>query len=1061
MKKIINVLVFLLAFTSAFAQTNVKGSVKDKKGEPVPGAVVMLSGRSDVVSVTSTNGDWELNLPLSVKDPVLNVSCLGYAQAEVAVGKRSHIDIVLEEDAVALEEVIVVGYGSMRKSDITGSVSSVRIDEDLASRSTSISTLLQGNAPGVQVLSNNAGPDAGVSIRIRGLNSFNSSSEPLYVVDGVVLTPVTASESLLNVGADSSGSDEAVNGLMGINPHDIESMEVLKDASATAIYGSMGANGVVLITTKSARKDKPSITLSAGTDITTRYKKMDILGFDEYVDFLKAQDAAGSSTAMKYLSQIYEVPSTLTGLKVQPVDWQDYCFRTAVSQRYHLTISGRPKTISYSLSLGYSDKEGVVKNTGVEQYTVRLNLDKNIAKKLKIGTKVNFAYVDSRMTQGVGVKNTAASSLMRSILTYRPYRTAFDGEDEGETEDDDSEASSKAGPDKWLSDFLNTRKEYRLTPNLFVEYKAAPWLTFKSAFGADYRDRQRMKFKSSRINTTAEASQGAKGSYTNLNWNWDNTFNFNRKYGKHNLSGVAGVSTSSSLVRNQIVQGWNIEQYRALDAAISSAPNSSQQYVFNEYMLLSFMARAVYNYDDRYLVTATFRADGSSKFQGRNKWGHFPSFAFAWRLSQEPWFRVRDISQAKLRLGWGCVGNQSIPSYQTSFNYSSVRVPDHTPGNVSESSIGIIPDNLANPDLKWETGEQFNCGVDLGFWKGRLALNVDGYYKITRDLLQKKNIATSTGFSSMWINEGCILNYGTEIQLDAVPIKRHDFEWTLGANISVNRNKVAGISETADRKKVWITPDRQEDVVYFYGSAPGGGNYATYVANIFMEGYPMGLFYGLKTDGIVQQGETGPALAKGDAPSGPGSIKYLDLNGNGYIDDEDRTIIGDPNPSFTFGFSTTLSYRNLSLSMAVNGSYGNDIYNVNNCRDTDTRYSNHNVRRDAFVDSWSPSNPNAKYFGIRQISLQETRYTKDREIEDGSYLRLSDVSIAYKVPLNKKSVLKGLRFSISASNLLLLTRYSGWDPDVNSFGTDVSRMGCDLGSYPGGRTFSFNTRFTF
>ncbi|MCQ2158602.1 MAG: TonB-dependent receptor [Bacteroidales bacterium] len=1060
MKKIINIFILLLAFTSAFAQTSVKGSVKDKNGAPVPGAVVMLAGHTDVVCISSVNGDWVLNLPSSVKEPVLTVSCLGYAQAEVAVNKRTNIDIVMEEDAMALDEVIVVGYGSMRKSDITGSVSSVRIDEDLASRSTSISSLLQGNASGVQVLSNNAGPDAGVSIRIRGLNSFNSSSEPLYVVDGVVLTPVTASESLMNIGADSSGGDESVNGLMGINPQDIESMEVLKDASATAIYGSMGANGVVLITTKGARKDKPTITFSAGMDITTRYKKMDILGFDDYVSFLKAQDEAGSTTAMKYLSAIYEIPSTLSGLKVQPVDWQDYCFRTAVSQRYHFTISGRPKTIAYSLSLGYSDKEGIVKNSGVEQYTVRLNLDKNIAKKIKIGTKVNFAYVDSRLTQGVGIKNTAASSLMRSILTYRPYRSARDGEEEEET-DDDSEASSKAGPDKWLSDFLNTRKEYRLTPNLFVEYKPVKWMTFKSSFGADYRDRQRMKFKSSRINTSAEASLGAKGSYTNLNWNWDNTLNFNHKYHKHNFSGVAGVSTNSSLVRNQIVQGWNIEQYRGLDAAISTAPNSNQQYVFTKYMLLSFIARAVYNYDDRYLITATYRADGSSKFQGSNKWGHFPSFAFAWRLSEEPWFHVRDISQAKLRLGWGCVGNQSIPSYQTTSNYNSVRVPDHTPGNISESSIGIVPSNLANPNLKWETGEQFNGGVDLSFWKGRLALNVDCYYKITRDLLQAKNIATSTGFSSMWVNEGCILNYGTEIQLDAVPVKSRNIEWTLGANLSINRNRVAGISDTADRKKVWITPERQEDVVYFYGSAPGSGNYATYIANIFMEGYPMGLFYGLKTDGIVQQGETGPALAQGDAPAGPGSIKYLDLNGNGYIDDEDRTIIGDPNPSFTFGLSTTFSYRNLSFSMAINGSYGNDIYNVNNCRDTDTRYSNHNVRREAFTDAWSPSNPGAKYYGIRQISVQETRYTKDRDIEDGSYMRLSDVSVAYKLPLKKQSFLKGLRLSVSASNLLLLTRYSGWDPDVNSFGTDISRMGCDLGSYPGGRTFSLNAKFTF
>lgn len=1051
--------ILLMAALGAFAQSTVKGRVVDSNGQAVPGAVVMLKGSTGVAAVAAENGTYAITIPASQKNPVLEASCLGFGSVAIDVQKRSVIDFTLEVEGVALDESVVVGYGAMRKSDLTGAVTSVEITESEAQRSTTIDDLLRGHAAGVQVLSDNASPDAGVNIRVRGLSTFNGNSEPLYVVDGIILNNVSNNESLLTIGSDNEGTDEAVNGLMGINPQDIASIEILKDASATAIYGALGANGVILITTKSAKKDKPTINFTAGVDVSCRYKKLPVLNFDEYVDFLEKQQAAGITTS-GLLSQIYENPATHEGLKVTPVDWQDYVFRTAVGQRYHFSIAGRPKTTSYAFSIGYNQKDGIVKNTGLKQLTMRLNLDKRFTPKFKLGTKVNIGYVYSNQTQSGG-KALSTTSLIRSILSFRPYTALND--DEEEEYDPESELSSRSGPDKWLQDYVNTRKEFRITPSLDAEYKILPNLTFKSTLGGDYRDNQRVKFKSSRINSTAEGSAGAVGTYRYMNWNWDNTLSYKNKFnGGHNLTAMLGVSANASYMQQDIVQGWNIVQYRALEKAINTAPNTSVGYIESQNSTLSFFARAIYNFKDRYVLTATCRADGSSKFQGKNKWSVFPSAAFAWRMNEEPWFNSLVVSQLKLRAGWGQVGNQAIANYQTLNNYTNVSYADHTPGNSSEASIGLAPENIANPELKWETTQQTNLGIDLGMWKGRLAIAVDAYDKLTFDLLQERKIATSSGFSSMWMNDGSIRNQGIELTINAVPVKAGDFEWTLGGNISFNRNRIQSIGKTATTGSVYYAPGDKRDVAYFLGESAGSSLYGNDAATIFIQGYPMGLFYGYATKGIVQEGETGPALAEGGTPAGPGQLNIVDCNGNGYIDPDDRCIIGNPNPTFTFGLSTSFYYKGITLSIIANGSYGNDILNINNMRETDTRSTNHNVLREAVYNAWTPENPGAKYWGIGKISSTETRAIKDVDIEDGSYLRLANVSLGYDVPLPKTSkVLKGLNVGVSGGNLYVFTRYSGWDPEVNSFGKNIMKMGTDAGSYPSSRTFSCDLKFTF
>ncbi|MCR5019068.1 MAG: SusC/RagA family TonB-linked outer membrane protein [Bacteroidales bacterium] len=962
---------------------------------------------------------------------------------------------IFSERLDSLDEVIVVGYGLVRKSDLTGAVTSIRVDEVEAARAASLDQLIQGRAAGVQIIRNGGSPDGGISVRVRGLSSFNGSSEPLYVVDGVLLNTSQGGETLLSRGADNGGSDESFNGLLGLNPSDIQSVEILKDASATAIYGALGANGVVLITTKMARRDRPVIRFTAGTDVSMPSKRIDVLSFDEYVQYLEET----GSTA--YLKEIYEDPATHTGLKVRPVDWQEECLRTAISQRYNFTIYGKPKDINYAFSLSFNDKQGVIRHTGVQQYIARLNLDWTVNSFLKIGSRTNLSHVHSDMTQSTGGgRMSSATSLSRAMISYRPYFADYDAEDMLNYDDGDEDL--KSSPYRWMdkSHFCNDRNDYRITPSLYAELKLASWLTFKSSAGLDYRNSERRKFKSSAINTTSIGSSGALGTYEYFNWNWDNMLMFNKRWRGHGLSGTVGSTFYSNYIGTQTVEGWNIDQFKGGLDCINYAPNRRQSYTEVQSHTLSFLARAIYNYKERYVLTSTFRADGSSKFSGANKWGFFPSFAFAWRISQEPWFHSSWISSAKLRTGWGRVGDQSIADYQTANTYTISAISAHDPGNTSETSVTVTPANFANPDLRWETSEQLNAGLDLSLWNGRVSLAADGYRKTTFDLLQTKEIPATSGMTSFYVNEGTIRNTGFEFTIETVPAKTANFEWMLGGNISFNRNRIVSISETADRKSIWISPTEQKDVVYFEGTQVGNSAYCAQTANIFMEGYEMGLFYGYKVKRIVPEGETGTPVSNGGTPRGPGSLDYYDLNGNGYIDEGDRTIIGNPNPDFIYGFNTSLTYKKLTLSMTFSGSYGNDLFNFNKSVETATNVTKHNVLREAYYDAWRPDNPGAKYPALDSIENSDFKKFTSLYIEDGSYLRLADVSLTYMLQFRKRAI-KNIMFTASVANAFILTSYSGWDPDVNTYGTNVRKMGIDGGSYPSCRTYSFDVRFTF
>ena len=1055
----------LLLSMTVWAQEKftVKGTVLDSNNDPVPGAVIMLEGSTSSAAMTDAKGRYSLTFTVPTDRPArISAVCMGYVTQTVDVFGRGVIDFVLQDDTVVLEEAVVVGYGSMRRSDLTGSVTSVKITDEAASQNTTFDKLLQGRAAGVQVVSNSAAPDAGVSVLIRGASSFNSSSEPLYVVDGVIIS-ADSNASLFTQGQDNSGADEATNGLMGINPQDIASIEILKDASATAIYGSQGANGVVLITTKTANRDKPVINANLGVTVSQRYKKLEMLDFDGYVDYLEARSATpGGGGCATYLRLIYDDPEHRTGLQVKPMDWQDYVERTAVSQNYYVSIAGRPNNTSYMASFTYNNGQGIIKTTGFDNYVMRLNMDRQVTPKFKVSTKTNFSYLDSRLSQGASTgRLTAATSLMRSMFSTRPYKSIKEDAIQNDLDDlFDGGSNFISGPDRWLSDFENRREEIRFTPSITFEYKFSKYLNFRSTSGMDFRSSEQYKWKSSRINTTAEGSIGAVAHMRWLYWNTNNMFNYFRKIGEHRINATAGVTLSSNGGSTETIEGWNIQQYKVKIDAINSAPNTAIRYTETDSHLASGLLRVIYNYHDRYVLTSTYRLDGSSKFQGANRWSSFPSFAFAWRANEEPWFRAPKISMLKVRLGWGRVGNQAISSYQTMSTYNFATWPSHEAGNDAHYSVGMYPSNVANPNLKWETTEQTNLGVDFGMFRGRLTMTLDAYYKYTRDLLQSKIIPGSSGYSNMWMNMGAISNKGIELTIDAVPVETGALEWAIGGNISFNRNKIVKIGEGSEENELFISPTQYEKRTYFYGEKIGWGTYCNAPLNIFIEGEPMSLFYGYKTAGIVQEGEEGIPVSEGGDPRNPGAIQYLDLDGNGYVDDYDRTIIGDPNPDLTYGFNTSLRYRNFNLSMNFIGSWGNDIYNVNEVMNTDIVNVGMNIRKEAFTNAWTAENMSQRYPALGSQEGFDLQVMSDRFVEDGSYLRLSNVTLSYDVPLKKGGFVKAINLGITGSNLWIWTNYSGFDPDVNSYGS-VWRKGADMGSYPGARSVTFNAQLTF
>ena len=1036
-------LLMALYSTTAFAQSTVTGTVKDKaSGAALSGVSVTISGAS-VGTVTSAVGRYSITIPAGTQKSLV-FNALGYAPDTVAVGTRSIVDVALTESATALEEVVAVGYGTMRRTDIAGSSVSVKINEQEAATITSFDKLLQGRAAGVQVTTGSSAPAGAVSIVIRGASSFNSSSQPLYVVDGVVLGSSTDEAANGFRGGTGVGSDnvEAQNPLAAINPNDIQSIEVLKDASSTAIYGSQGANGVVLITTKQGATSKPKIDFSTTLSFSQRSKKLPML------------NTKGFAAMRNELGQSRFDPDTTSS-----VDWQDYSMRTGVGTNNLLGISGRTDATTYYMAVGFNTNNGVVKQTNSTIGTMRVSLETKVNKVVTLGTKSTFSYINTSMLVGTDANGAVNNSLMRQIISFRPYWTSgFDPNDPYAGDDD----TAIEGPYTWFSQYDDKAKESRLIAVAYADEKILPWLSYRLTGAMDFRSKVRERFYGLALNqVTSINGRGNIAELRGLNYNVDNMFNFNKTWGRHRLSGVVGVTikkTSNENITNQ-VQDFTNSLYRINSFVLGNIAFPAY-YDNPQYQLLSYLGRGTYSFNNRYILTATFRADGSSKFSKENRFSYFPSFAFAWRASEENFLKNNHvISNLKFRVGWGQTGNQgAVAPYQTLATYTSS--PIAVPGTWKNILTGYTPSGIPNPGLKWETSQQTNIGLDFGLFKERITGVVDIYRKETKDLLQQLNMAISSGSPSglIWANQGSIQNQGVEVSLDVAILRSKKLNWNVGGNVSFNRNKITDSGRLPGQwGSMWVSA--------FLGKNLTNSNSVLKTpANIFIQGQPLGLFWGYKTDGIIQAGDTSaPVFAGAPTSNQPGNVKYVDISGpnnlpDGQINNYDMTIIGNPNPKMTYGFYTSLIYGNWSLNLNFNGVYGNNIMNANLAWEEFTS-ATYNVRRDAYFKAWRPDAPNNDYPALG--CYPDRNAPTDRLIEDGSFLRLSNASLAYRFTFPAKWIVKSVNVSFTANNLFCISKYKGWDPEVNSFTNDPTRVGIDWGSYPGVRSYIGGLMFTF
>lgn len=1026
---------FMSKTSEADQQKSVSGKVSDSTGAPLPGVSVVLKGTTTGVI---SDGDGKYSLARVPENSILQFSFVGMKSLEIKVGNLTSINVVLEDETIGIEEVVAVGYGSQKRSDITGSVTSVKVNDIQAAQINAVDKFLQGRASGVDVVAGNGAPGAAMNVKIRGTGTLSGNSEPLYVVDGVLIS--TASQEVNKANTNGNYTQESQNGLTAINPQDIESIEILKDASATAVYGSRGANGVVLITTKRGKTEKGQITFSLNTNVSTLSKKIPILEGTEF--------AVYSNELSKSLGLTPIYPQTVQGLdSLKTVDWQDYSTRTAVSQIYRLTFSGKTEKTNYYIAAGYADNQGIINNTWLKTGDIRVNLEQQINTKLKITSNTGITFSKNNWTQGTVAIGGGNASMVRSMLRKSPI-LGYESEDGAQDLYTNSES-----PQTWFEQFEDKSKELRLISSLNFDYKISKVFSYRLALGGDVRNKTRQQYWGPDL---LFGSNNGKATYSALDYlaySIDNLLLINKNFESgHKLNGTVGVTYDSNIIQNSSTSSENFFTQILMSDGITLGQT---YYPFNlsksSISILSAIARATYIYKDKYLLTLTGRIDGSSKFAPDSKYGFFPAVALAWRADQEEFIKRLDVfTNLKLRLGWGQTGVQSIAAYQTQALYNMLQSPNASDG----VNIGQVASRIANQNLTWETSEQLNAGVDMGFWKNRITANIDVYEKTSVDLLQNLPIAPSSGFTSVAINLGTIENKGVEFGINAIVMDKA-IRWEIGAQIASNRNQLKELGLPVNK---WGT---------LMMSAYTGGNISTgdqlkVPANIFAEGQPVGMFWGLKSNGIYQSTDTENLTYKG-AKTIPGDIKYIDQDGNSIIDAGDYTFIGNPNPDFTYGFNTSLSYKNLRLDLMMNGVQGRDICNANLVFE---EYSGNsvsaaganNIRKDAYFNAWRVDSPTNYY---PRIGYAAPIDLSDRFIEDGSFLRLSNVTLSYKVPLKSVKMISNLDVFVSGSNLLLITDYKGFDPEVNSFTSDGTRIGIDWNSYPGSKSISFGIKVGF
>lgn len=1045
------VLLCMMPFSLHAQNITVKGTVSAADG-PIIGATVKVKGAQGGV-VTDFDGNYTIS---AQSNATLVFSYVGFETKEVKVGGKRQIDVTLVEDETLLNEVVVVGYGTMRKSDLTGAVTQVDNKAFEKSVSTSIDQVLQGRAAGVQIQANTGTPGGSSTIRIRGTNSLNASSQPIFVIDGVII--------------DSDGGDDGnSNPLAGINPSDILTMDILKDASATAIYGSRASNGVIMITTKRGKAGEATLTYDGYVGWQQMPRKLDVLNLRQYAehnnDIADAQIKTHSGTFLR--------PELLGS----GTDWQDELFKTAFMTNHSISLTGGSEKTTYAISAGYLYQNGIAISTSFKRQTIRGNVDTELKKWLKGG--ISFSLSDSKqeMEKNWDIINTALRS--QPSVAVRNAEGGYDGPD-----------------DQWMPENAvalaeiktNYAKRTNFRINTYLEAIFMKGLSFKTELSVDYNLNKTKTYTPDYTFGVKESSQRDGAWYKNDSkyWSWRNILTYNGTFGKkHNINAMIGQEMSHNYWENMSAsnQGYLSNSVIDLRAGERTGNNVNIDGYQNNTSLFSYFGRVLYNFDDRYLVTATLRRDGSSKFADGKRWGWFPSAAFAWRASQENFLKDNKvINNLKLRLGWGTTGNQNVQDWA----YQAMLANYTTPWGV-----GVLNANNANPDLKWETTYSTNIGFDLSLFNSRIDFVFDWYYKKTNDLLMMLDLPAFLGSgagsneaygtaSNPWGNIGSLRNTGIEMTLNTVNIENKDFQWRSNIVFSLNRNKVLSLDSDS-------------------GSLPQtlqiGSDVAT-VTNTVVD-KPIGQFWGYKVIGRFDKPEDfyyrdaegnvkpvalpkGASMATSPTSGGVfiGDYIYEDINNDGVIDDSDQTFIGNPEPKFTWGFGNTFSYKGFDLSIQFSGSYGNKIMNYQR-RFLDITGATSNqlttvldYARLEKIDAKGPDDYR-NYHVVNtgtimprlstESGVNKNNRVSDAYVEDGSYIRLQNVSLSYTFPRKwiKNLFLTNAKIYCNIQNLFTITKYDGYDPEVGSLRGNALLNGVDYSRYPSPRIYTVGINLQF
>ena len=978
-------MVLLVGFVG-FAQaqySRVTGTVTDDKGTPLPGVSVVIKGTTKGVA---TDFDGKYTLTEVARGAVLEFSSVGHKTLDLKV-TGEQLNVKLSEVAQDLDEVVVVGYGTQKRGDVTTAITSVKT-QDLDQRPvTSAAQAIQGRAAGIQVVQPSGAPGAGLAVRIRGNTSISASNDPLYVVDGI-----------------------PVQDISGIAPTDIESMQVLKDASSAAIYGSRAANGVVLITTKHGKRNEPKVSVNTYVGISQVAKRIESLNTAQYKELMKETGAV-------------TLPSGLT----DKTDWFDETFRKSIIRNTQLSFSNATENTKYYISAGNSKDEGVIRSSFFERYNVRLNLETKMRKWLTFETNLSYSdYSSNGIITGTGSNRAGVVLSVINTPKYAPIWSDKPGE-EGWYYYNFYGANLTHPVENISRNADNTSKSNRLVGSVSAIITFLPSLKFKSTVGIDRLGRTRTHWTDPKLTEYGRKIFGTADDIRTNNtvMTYDNLLTFDKSFGKHNLSALAGTSGTVSKWNESYLYASHFltPDIKTLNAANKIEQGSGSSAA--EWAIMSYLGRISYNYDSKYLLTANFRADGSSKLAPGKRWGYFPSVSVGWRISQENFLKnVEWLSELKLRGGWGQTGNQAgISDYGYLQRFSITRQNWWEAGK-GDAMVTLRPNSFSNPNLTWETTTQSNIGLDLSLFKNRISLAVDAYLKKTTNLLMDVPLPATSPVPSIYRNEGEMTNKGLEFSVDSRNLTGN-FEWNTNFNISFNRNELTKLTLQK---------------VYYYASTSEA---ITEQVVRITEGQPLGKFWGFISEGVDPQ---------------TGNIKYKDLNGDGKISVSDKTYIGDPNPDFTFGLTNDFTYKNFTLSVFFQGSYGNDIYNASRI-ETEGMYDGKN-QSTAVLNRWRK--PGDITDIPRAVRSADNIKASSRWVEDGSYLRLKTLTLAYN--LSNEELLKyGIRKIqpyFTAQNLWTLTNYKGFDPEVNQ-GLSGPTMGIDWGTYPQTKTFIFGLNIDF